>query len=214
MSEPPSTEGTISVSRPATLDITYPRRTQLLVERVDWRRLEQCIRRIPEQRSHYRDAAYCSAGVAGEALVAAILVAVKTPLRTLVTSLPQALVIYSFVVAVAGVVAFLCFLNSRAESVHRSHRVSEALEEMDTIESYSATSQEVLDAQRRVEERESGPLVIHWAKYGAEDTYRDVTQIVRDHVVGNRVTLAISNDTLGGDPTLGIPKVSAFDNFM
>jgi hypothetical protein len=52
----------------------------------------------------------------------------------------------------------------------------------------------------------SEPLAIIQAKYGAADREADVTARLRDALRDNQLTLDVNNQTMGGDPALGLPK--------
>ena len=55
------------------------------------------------------------------------------------------------------------------------------------------------------EHRASG-LQIRRAEYGQNETYANVTELVRSHVVGDTLELQVSNETMGGDPLENVVK--------
>ena len=49
-------------------------------------------------------------------------------------------------------------------------------------------------------------LIVDSARYGAEDQWNDVTELLQSKVSAGRLELDVSNDSLGGDPTRGVHK--------
>jgi len=49
-------------------------------------------------------------------------------------------------------------------------------------------------------------LKIHAASYGALDGWKNVTQIVRDSIDGDRLVLPVTNETMGHDPKPDVEK--------
>jgi len=50
------------------------------------------------------------------------------------------------------------------------------------------------------------PLAITKAEYGSDDHFADVTARLRDAAHGNHISIDINNETMGGDPALGVQK--------
>ena len=45
------------------------------------------------------------------------------------------------------------------------------------------------------------------AEYGNNNTYKDVKQFVEKYIINNKIyNLSVNNDTMGGDPLVGVPK--------
>ncbi|MBL8164533.1 MAG: hypothetical protein JNJ61_21265 [Anaerolineae bacterium] len=51
-----------------------------------------------------------------------------------------------------------------------------------------------------------GNLVIHKASYGANQTWKDVADIIRSNIWDEGISLLVLNDTFNGDPFPGIKK--------
>jgi len=65
----------------------------------------------------------------------------------------------------------------------------------------------VQEAEERLSENaQAGELVIRSATYGAGETQKDVTEVLKSKVQQGKLQLEVTNDNLGGDPVQNVVK--------
>jgi hypothetical protein len=102
--------------------------------------------------------------------------------------------------SIADIVEAISGLRTEISSLDRAIRKSAFRAEAETF-------WEVARMMPSAMSQAEGQLIIASARYGAEDQYNDVTDIVKSAVVaGRRVEMPVSNDYFGPDPIREVPK--------
>ena len=113
--------------------------------------------------------------------------------------------------AIFIVVCAICFgwlVRTRWQS-RVSTSIDDVMNEIKRTAIATDTSRTVIPKVEELlpENAQAGKLDILSAKYGTDDTQKDVTEILKSKVQQGRLQLEVSNDNLGGDPVRGTVKM-------
>jgi hypothetical protein len=141
VNEGTASEEHLQIGRESVEYVRYPRRSYLHVERIHWDRLRRYVSQVPKDKTLWRDLCFTCLGIAIPTLATAITLVVITPA---VTAWVHTL--YWCIAIASSVACVLCFLFNQETVTLTSSGVSEILQDMDDIRSYSGMYEETVAA--------------------------------------------------------------------